>query len=45
MKVISTKGLDINKGDEANPNHRSRLVGRELDLSKRDGLFAGTPPL
>jgi hypothetical protein len=23
MKVISTKWVDINKGDEANPNHRS----------------------
>jgi hypothetical protein len=26
-------------------NIRSRLVGRELNLSKRDDLFAGTPPL
>ena len=45
MKVISTKWVDINEGDEANPNHRSRLVGRDLNLSKQDGLFAGTPPL
>ena len=45
MKVISTKWIDTNKGDQVNPNLRSRLVGRELNLSKQDGLFAGTPPL
>ena len=27
MKVISTKWLDINKGDETNMNYRARLVG------------------
>ena len=45
MRVISTKWLDTNKGDEANPNYRARLVGRELNLSKQEGLFAATPPL
>jgi hypothetical protein len=45
MKVITTKWLDVNKGDAEKPNIRSRLVGRELNLSKRDDLFAGTPPL
>ncbi len=44
-KTITTKWLDVNKGDAQNPNIRSRLVGRELNLSKRDDLFAGTPPL
>jgi hypothetical protein len=45
MRPITTKWLDINKGDRTNPNYRSRLVGRELNLYKRDDLFAGTPPL
>jgi hypothetical protein len=45
MKAITTKWLDINKGDTKSPNYRSRLVGRELNLQKRDDLFAGTPPL
>ena len=29
-KVITTKWLDINKGDDQEPNYRSRFVGREL---------------
>ena len=45
MQVISTKWLDINKGDTEKANIRSRLVGRELATVKRDDLFAGTPPL
>ena len=45
MRPISTKWLDVNKGDKSKPNYRSRLVGRELNLYKRDDLFAGTPPL
>ena len=45
MHVISTKWIDTNKGDELHPNYRARLVGRELNLGKRDGLFAATPPL
>ena len=44
-KVISTKWLDINKGDDVHPNIRSRLVGRELKLDNRLDLFAATPPL
>ena len=42
---ISVRWIDINKGDAANPNYRSRLVARELNTHKRDDLFAGTPPL
>ena len=45
MRPISTKWLDSNKGDKLKPNYRCRLVGRELNLYKRDDLFAGTPPL
>ena len=29
MKVIKTRWIDINKGDDANPIYRSRLVGKE----------------
>ena len=42
-KVISTKWVDTNKGSESEPNYRSRLVGRELNLSDRPDLFAATP--
>ena len=45
MSVITTKWLDVNKGDSSNPNVRSRLVGREIAKEKRDDLFAATPPL
>ena len=45
MKVITTRWLDINKGDEQSPNYRSRLVGREIKKDKRTDLFAATPPL
>ena len=29
-KVISTRWVDVNKGDEQRPKYRSRLVAREL---------------
>ena len=45
MKVISTKWIEYNKGDEATPNYRARLVGREVAYDKRDDLYAATPPL
>jgi hypothetical protein len=43
-KPIKVRFVDVNKGDEACPNYRSRLVAQEF----RDGtpsLFAATPPL
>ena len=45
MKVITTRWLDVNKGDELSPNYRARLVGREIKTDKRMDLFAATPPL
>ena len=39
-KVITTKWVDTNKGSDSEPNYRSRLVGRELNLSDRPDLFA-----
>ena len=44
-KIIKTRWIDINKGDDDNPNYRSRLVGKEFNTGPVDGLFAGTPPL
>ena len=42
---ITVRWIDINKGDQENPNYRSRLVAREINTYKRDDLFAATPPL
>ncbi len=44
-KVITTRWIDVNKGDSQRPNYRARLVGRELKLDNRLDLFAATPPL
>ena len=44
-KLIQTRWIDINKGDDENPNYRSRLVGKEFNTEPMEGLFAGTPPL
>ena len=44
-KVIQTRWIDINKGDDSRPNYRSRLVGKEFNTGEMDGIFAGTPPL
>ena len=38
------KWVDINKGDGAHPEYRSRLGGKEVKLDKRKNLFAATPP-
>ena len=44
---ISTRWVDINKGDDDNPNYRSRWVGRDFKGGDkdRDDLFAATPLL
>ena len=36
-KVIKTRRIDINKGDDVNPVYRSRLVGKELNTGAADG--------
>ena len=43
-RVLSTRWVDTNKGDDKSPNYRSRLVGREVRIDSID-LFAPTPPL
>ena len=44
---ISTRWVDVNKGEDDNPNYRSRWVGRDFkgNDSDRDDLFAATPLL
>ena len=43
--VITTKWIDTSKGDGHTPDHRARLVGREVKTDPRPELFAATPPL
>jgi hypothetical protein len=44
---ISTRWVDINKGDDVAPECRSRIVAQEIKANDiyRDDLFAATPPL
>jgi hypothetical protein len=42
---ISVKWVDVNKGDDLNPNYRSRLVAREIRRHGEEPIFAPTPPL
>ena len=37
--------VDINKGDEENPEYRSRLVAKEIKKNRNRDLFAATPPI
>lgn len=42
---ISVRWVDISKGDEESPKFRYLLVVRVINIHKRVGLFAATPPL
>ena len=42
---IGVRLLTINKGDDENPEIRCRIVAKEFNTSKREDLFAATPPL
>ena len=44
---ISVRWVDVNKGDDAHPNYRSRLVARQLKARDTSGqsYFAPAPPL
>ena len=35
-KVMSTRWMDVNKGDDKAPNYRSRFVGREIEKRTSD---------
>ncbi len=43
-KPIAVRWIDINKGDEARPNYRSRLVAKEFRTNVNPELYAATPP-
>ena len=42
---IGTRWVDVNKGDNVNPEYRSRLVAQDIRREEREDLFAATPPL
>ena len=42
---IGTKWVDVNKGDENEPEYRSRLVAKEIKRRNDEDIFAATPPL
>ena len=42
---ITVRRVDVNKGDNVNPNVRSRLVARQIRQAGEDAIFALTPPL
>ena len=44
-KFIGVRWADVNKGDIAEPDCRSRLVGQEFAVGRDDALYAATPPL
>ena len=46
-KVIPVRWIDVNKGDKANPDYRSRMVAKDIKhkWDVREELFAATPPL
>ena len=44
-KPITVRWVDVNKGDDDEPNYRSRLVAREIRKKGDNPMFAPTPPL
>ena len=42
---ITVRWVEVNKGDDANPKFRSRLVAREIRMKDEEAIFAPTPPL
>ena len=45
IPILRSRWVDIDKGDAATPNYRSRFVAMEFNNQAMDGLFASTPPL
>ena len=45
IRIVGTRWLDINKGGEEVENYRSRLVAKDFNQGKEEGIFAATPPL
>ena len=44
-KVIKTRRIEINKGDDTSPVYRSRFVAKEYNDHEMAGLFVATPAL
>ena len=42
---VTVRCVDVNKGDDLNPNVRSRLVARQIRQAGEEAIFAPTPPL
>ena len=42
---VTVRWVEVNKGDDQNPNIRSRLVTRQIRGPRQDAIFAPTPPL
>ena len=42
---ITVRWVEVNKGDDENPDIRSRLAAREIRMSGQEAIFAPTPPL
>ena len=42
---IKVRWVDVNKGDDKEPNYRSRLVAMEFRRGVNAEWFSGTPPL
>ena len=43
--LITVRWVDVNKGDNTNPNIRSRLVARQIRQACEDAIFAPALPL
>ena len=41
-QIITTRGIDTNKGDVTKPKYRSRLVGKEFRTHADDALYASS---
>ena len=44
-RPIGVRWVDVNKGDDDDPNYRSRLVAKDIRKRCEDAIFAPTPPL
>ena len=42
---MGTRWVDVYKGDDNNPEYRSRIVAKEFNSGQEERLFAATPPL
>ena len=44
-KIVGGRWVDVDKGDAARPDNRSRFVAKEINTGGEEGLYASTPPL